>query len=67
MLFFNNPLPIKQDVDKHKKAGRYILTGSANPLLVPHLSDSLAGRMEILNLWPLSQGEFRLTNEWRIS
>lgn len=52
-------LPIKQDVDKHKKAGRYILTGSANPLLVPHLSDSLAGRMEILNLWPLSQGEFR--------
>ena len=52
-------LPIKQDIDKHKKAGRYILTGSANPLLVPHLSDSLAGRMEILNLWPLSQGEFR--------
>ncbi len=50
-------LPIKQDVDKHKKAGRYVLTGSANPLLIPHLSDSLAGRMEILNLWPLSQGE----------
>lgn len=52
-------LPIKQDIDKHKKAGRFILTGSANPLLVPHLSDSLAGRMEILNLWPLSQGELR--------
>lgn len=56
-------LPIKQDVDKHKKAGRYLLTGSANPLLVPHLSDSLAGRMEILNLWPLSQGEFRGVHE----
>lgn len=52
-------LPIKQDVDKHKQPGRYVLTGSANPLLIPHLSDSLAGRMEILNLWPLSQGEFR--------
>lgn len=56
-------LPIKQDIDKHKKAGRYILTGSANPLLIPHLSDSLAGRMEILNLWPLSQGELRGVQE----
>lgn len=56
-------LPIKQDIDKHKQAGRYILTGSANPLLVPHLSDSLAGRMEILNLWPLSQGELRGIHE----
>jgi uncharacterized protein len=50
-------LPIKQDVDKHHIPGRYALTGSANPLLVPKLGDSLAGRMQILNLWPLSQGE----------
>lgn len=50
-------LPIKQDVDKHSLYGRYALTGSANPLLIPKLGDSLAGRMQILNLWPLSQGE----------
>lgn len=50
-------LPIKQDVDKHRIYGRYALTGSANPLLIPKLGDSLAGRMQILNLWPLSQGE----------
>lgn len=50
-------LPIKKDVDKNRSPGRYALTGSANPLLIPKLGDSLAGRMQILNMWPLSQGE----------
>lgn len=48
---------IKADVDRHRQPGRYLLTGSANILLVPDLSESLAGRMEILSLWPFSQGE----------
>lgn len=50
-------LAIKSTVDRHRKPGRFILTGSANVLLLPHLSDSLAGRTEILRLHPLSQGE----------
>lgn len=50
-------LAIKMDVDTHQDAGRFILTGSANPLLLPRLGDSLAGRMEVLDLMPLSQGE----------
>ncbi len=50
-------LAIKAEVDKHPVPGRYLLTGSANVLLVPKLSESLAGRIEILALWPLSQGE----------
>ena len=50
-------LPIKVDVDENRVPGRYILTGSADPLLIPHLGDSLAGRMRLLDLWPLSQGE----------
>lgn len=50
-------LTIKQDVDENKKEGMYALTGSANPLLIPKLGDSLAGRMSILELYPLSQGE----------
>ncbi len=50
-------LAIKRDVDNNRIAGRYLLTGSANPLLIPRLGDSLAGRMEILDLMPLSQGE----------
>jgi uncharacterized protein len=52
-------LPIKKDVDKNRHPGRYLLTGSANPLVVPKLSDSLAGRMQFIHLWPLSQGEIR--------
>ncbi len=50
-------LAIKSDVDKNRIPGRYLLTGSANPLLIPRLGDSLAGRMEIIDLMPLSQGE----------
>lgn len=51
-------LAIKESVDSSRKAGRFILTGSANVLTLPKLSESLAGRMEIHTLWPLSRGEF---------
>jgi uncharacterized protein len=48
---------IKTSVDKNRKPGRFILTGSANVLLLPQLADSLAGRMEIIHLRPLTQVE----------
>lgn len=48
---------IKTAVDRQRTPGRFILTGSANVLLVPKLADSLAGRMEILRLHPLAQCE----------
>lgn len=50
-------LALKAAVDRDRQPGRFLLTGSANVLLLPRLADSLAGRMEILELWPLSQGE----------
>lgn len=50
-------LAIKAAVDRKRTPGRFLLTGSANVLLLPRLAESLAGRMEIANLWPLSQGE----------
>lgn len=51
-------LPMKADVDLHPdQYGRFALTGSANPLLAPQLGDALTGRMALLHLWPLSQGE----------
>jgi uncharacterized protein len=56
-------LPIKVDVDNNRDPGRYILTGSANPLLVPKLGDALTGRMTLCNLWPLSQGEILRVKE----
>jgi len=50
-------LALKSAVDRDRRPGRFILTGSANVLLVPQLADSLAGRIEILRLHPLAQGE----------
>jgi len=48
---------IKAAVDRGRRPGRFLLTGSANTLFVPTLADSLAGRMEILRLHPLAQCE----------
>lgn len=50
-------LAIKAEVDRSRKPGRFLLTGSANVLLLPRLAETLVGRMEILTLWPFSQGE----------
>jgi uncharacterized protein len=48
---------IKATVDRDRSPGRFLLTGSANVLLVPKVADSLAGRMEIIRLHPLSESE----------
>jgi predicted AAA+ superfamily ATPase len=48
---------MKLEVDRDRRPGRFLLTGSANVLLLPKLSESLAGRMEILTLEPLAQAE----------
>jgi uncharacterized protein len=48
---------LKAEVDRKRTPGRFLLTGSANVLLLPKLADSLAGRMEILRLHPLAQSE----------
>lgn len=50
---------IKRIVDRRKKSGQFLLTGSANVLTIPKVSESLAGRMILHTLWPLSQGELK--------
>lgn len=50
-------IAIKSVVDRHRVPGRFILTGSANVLTLPTLADSLAGRLGVLRLHPLSQVE----------
>jgi predicted AAA+ superfamily ATPase len=50
-------LAIKASVDRDRRPGRFVLTGSADVLMLPRVSETLAGRMEILRLWPLSQAE----------
>ncbi|MBN1590844.1 MAG: AAA family ATPase [Pirellulales bacterium] len=50
-------LAIKADVDRRRRAGRFLLTGSASVMALPSLSESLAGRMELHTLWPFSHRE----------
>lgn len=54
---------IKAAIDRNRQPGRFLLTGSANVMLLPKLSESLAGRMEVLTLWPFSQGEIHGVKE----
>lgn len=47
-------------IDKSKKRGRFILTGSHQPKLQEAINQSLAGRTAMLTLWPFSLNELRL-------
>ena len=50
---------IKKSVDMDRRPGRFLLTGSANVLTLPRISESLAGRMQVVDLLPLAQAEIR--------
>jgi predicted AAA+ superfamily ATPase len=54
-------LSIKALVDEEPEPGRFLLTGSARVLGLRDLPDALVGRMETIELWPLSQGEIEGT------
>jgi predicted AAA+ superfamily ATPase len=49
--------------DEDRRPGRFMLTGSANILMLPKIAEPLVGRMEILTLRPYSQGEMEGRNE----
>jgi predicted AAA+ superfamily ATPase len=51
-------LAIKQSVDEDPRPGRFLLTGSANLLTIRTVHDSLAGRIEIIPLYPLGRSEW---------
>jgi predicted AAA+ superfamily ATPase len=50
-------LAIKKTVDEDYRPGRFLLTGSANVMTLPRVADSLAGRMETLQMLPLAHAE----------
>lgn len=52
-------LVIKQSVDTNTAPGRFLLTGSANVMSLPTIGDSLAGRIEIVELFPFAQAELK--------
>ena len=48
---------VKRAIDRDRRAGRFLLTGSANLLLMRQVSESLAGRASYLTLWPMTRRE----------
>ena len=50
---------VKRAIDRDAHAGRFLLTGSANLLLMRQVSESLAGRASYLTLWPMTRREQR--------
>jgi predicted AAA+ superfamily ATPase len=50
---------VKRAIDRRRTPGRFLLTGSANLLLMRRVSESLAGRASYLTLWPMTRREQR--------
>lgn len=50
-------LAVKREIDKKRRRGQFLLTGSANLLLMGKVSESLAGRASYLTLWPMTRRE----------
>lgn len=48
---------VKREIDRDRQPGRFLLTGSANLLLMHRVSESLAGRASYLTLWPMTRRE----------
>ncbi len=48
---------IKREIDRSRRPGRFLLTGSANLLLTGKVSETLAGRASYLTLWPMTRRE----------
>ena len=48
---------VKRAIDRDRRPGRFLITGSANLLLMRQVSESLAGRASYLTLWPMTRRE----------
>jgi len=48
---------VKRAIDRKRRPGQFLLTGSANLLLMRQVSESLAGRASYLTLWPMTRRE----------
>ncbi|MGH7427935.1 MAG: ATP-binding protein, partial [Candidatus Methylomirabilaceae bacterium] len=50
---------VKRAIDRRRRPGQFLLAGSANLLLMRHVSESPAGRASYLTLWPMTRREQR--------
>ena len=56
---------LRSSIDRHRVAGRFVLSGSASPQLLQKSSESLAGRISYLELQPLHWGEVAGLVSWQ--
>lgn len=54
---------IKAELSRDLAPGRFVLTGSTRYSSLPTAAQSLTGRLHVVTLWPLSQGEIDGTKE----
>lgn len=54
---------VKGLVDENPEPGQFLLTGSTRFMTLPTISESLAGRVHIVDLWPYMQGEAQMLGE----
>lgn len=54
---------VKAELNLRLDAGRFVLTGSTRYEGIPRAAQSLTGRLHLLTVWPLSQGEIDGTHE----
>jgi hypothetical protein len=54
---------LRREIDRDRRPGRFLLTGSAHVLAAPEIARALVGRLEMITLWPLSQGEIEGVRE----
>jgi predicted AAA+ superfamily ATPase len=54
---------IKAELNRELRAGRYVITGSTRYDALPIAAQSLTGRLHLLTVWPLTQGEINGVRE----
>jgi predicted AAA+ superfamily ATPase len=54
---------LKRIVDEEKVPGRFLITGSANITMLPKISETLAGRITFVDIFPLTIFEICSFNE----
>lgn len=56
---------LRHVIDRGRGSGRFVLMGSASPSLPHTVSETLAGRLGLLEVTPFSARELAVTRTWR--
>jgi uncharacterized protein len=56
---------IRAEVDMDRRAGRFLILGSASPDIIPKTSETLAGRIKYISLHPFILNELDKSADWR--